>query len=63
MLFMGTEKFPDEAEYDEYISKNSGSTNAFTDKQITAYMFDVSNAAFEGALDRFAQFFISPLFS
>ena len=31
MLFMGTDKFPDEAEYDDYVSKNSGSTNAFTD--------------------------------
>ena len=62
MLFMGTSKYPNEAEYNDYISKNSGQTNAFTDSLITCYMFDVANNAFEGALDRFSQFFISPLF-
>jgi len=51
---MGTKKYPDEAEYDDFISKNSGSTNAYTSKLITAYMFEVSNHALEGALDRFA---------
>ena len=30
LLFMGTEKFPSENEYSEYLSKNSGYSNAFT---------------------------------
>jgi insulysin len=62
MLFMGTQKYPNEAEYNDYISKNSGQTNAFTDKMNTVFIFDVANTAFEEALDRFSQFFISPLF-
>lgn len=31
MLFMGSEKFPNENEYDEYLTKHGGSCNAFTD--------------------------------
>ncbi len=30
MLFLGTEKYPDQAEYKEYLGKNSGSSNAYT---------------------------------
>ena len=59
---MGTEKYPSENEYDEYLSKNGGSSNASTGEDDTTYYFDVNNEAFEGALDRFAQFFISSLF-
>ncbi|CAK67395.1 unnamed protein product (macronuclear) [Paramecium tetraurelia] len=63
MLFMGTDKYPKENEYQQYISKNAGSTNAFTSELNTNFFFSVGNQALEGALDRFAQFFISPLFS
>lgn len=62
MLFMGTEKYPKEDEYSEYLNQNSGSSNAFTDLDVTNYYFDVSNEAFEGAMDRFAQFFLKPIF-
>jgi nardilysin len=31
MLFMGSEKFPDENEYDSFLSKHGGSSNAFTE--------------------------------
>ncbi|CAD8058440.1 unnamed protein product [Paramecium sonneborni] len=63
MLFMGTDKYPNENEYQQYISKNAGSTNAFTSELNTNFFFSVANQALEGALDRFAQFFICPLFS
>ena len=63
LLFMGTEKFPSENEYDEYLSKNGGESNAYTDSDKTVYYFDVDNDAFEGAVDRFAQFFICPKFN
>ncbi|ODV83849.1 hypothetical protein CANARDRAFT_9139 [[Candida] arabinofermentans NRRL YB-2248] len=62
LLFMGTEKYPSENEYSSYLSKNSGFSNAFTSAQHTNYYFEVTNDAMEGALDRFSQFFISPLF-
>jgi insulysin len=62
MLFMGTSKFPDENEYNVYLSSHGGSSNAYTDLEATNYHFIVSSDHFEGALDRFSQFFISPLF-
>jgi hypothetical protein len=31
MLFMGSDKFPDENEYDSFLSKHGGSSNAFTE--------------------------------
>lgn len=62
MLFMGTEKYPDENEYNQFLSENGGDSNAYTTKDATNYYFEVSNKAFDIALDKFAQFFISPLF-
>lgn len=63
MLFLGTEKYPDEAEYTEYLTQNGGYSNAYTAGDHTNYHFEVFPDAFEGALDRFAQFFIAPLFT
>ncbi len=31
MLFMGSEKFPDENEYDSYLASKGGGANAFTE--------------------------------
>jgi insulysin len=44
------------------LSHHGGSFNAATAKEHTKYGFDVSPDSLYGALDRFAQFFISPLF-
>lgn len=72
MLFLGTEKYPKEEEYEEFLGSNGGMSNAYTDMEDTNYYFNVAplgeeegkgvSAALAGALDRFAQFFISPLF-
>ncbi len=62
MLFMGTEKYPDVDEYSSFIRRNGGSDNAFTADDATTYFFDIKAEALEPALDRFAQFFIAPLF-
>jgi insulysin len=63
MLFLGTAKYPDVAEYSSYISQHGGYSNAYTSLDHTNYQFEVSHTAFAGALDRFAQFFIAPLFT
>jgi insulysin len=60
---MGTEKYPKENDYNQYLSEHSGHSNAFTGMENTNYYFEVAQEWLEGALDRFAQFFISPLFS
>ena len=63
MLFLGTEKYPDVDEYSTYLRTFGGSSNAYTSGDHTNYQFQVLPDGYEGALDRFAQFFISPLFT
>lgn len=60
MLFLGTKKYPKVGGYDEYLKANGGWSNAGTGQQHTNYFFEVNQGAFNEALDRFAQFFISP---
>ncbi|KAG8529895.1 uncharacterized protein KY384_005376 [Bacidia gigantensis] len=77
LLFMGTKKYPVENEYSRYLTAHSGYSNAYTASTQTNYYFEVSSSSqsgengvvngnppspLYGALDRFAQFFISPLF-
>lgn len=72
---MGTKKFPVENEYGQYLSSHSGSSNAYTASTSTNYYFEVAAkpandeeptsenpSPLYGALDRFSQFFIEPLF-
>jgi len=63
MLFLGTEPYPQSDAYQQYISDNAGSHNAFTAQQDTNYFFDIEPSALPGALDRFSEFFLSPLFN
>ncbi len=63
MLFLGTEKYPDVDEYSSYLKTYGGYSNAYTASDHTNYQFQVLPDGFEGALDRFSQFFISPLFT
>lgn len=62
MLFLGSEKYPSEADFDAYLQRNGGQNNAYTARDRTNYFLQIPHAAFEGALDRFAQFFIAPRF-
>lgn len=63
MLFLGTEKYPEKNDYNKYLSQNGGSYNASTHMDHTLYYFDVHAEKLRDALDRFAQFFIAPLFT
>ncbi|MFV0277617.1 MAG: insulinase family protein, partial [Parahaliea sp.] len=62
MLFLGTDKYPNPAEYEEFITEHGGSRNAYTSFEHTNYFFDINAAYLPEALDRFAQFFIAPRF-
>ncbi len=62
MLFLGTDKYPDAAEYERFITEHGGSRNAYTSMEHTNYFFDVNAPYLPEALDRFAQFFIAPRF-
>ena len=62
MLFLGTERFPVEGDFERFVSAAGGSNNAYTDSEDTNYFFDVTPSALPGALERFAGFFYAPLF-
>eukprot|EP00884_Botryococcus_braunii_P020235 jgi/Botrbrau1/6896/Bobra.67_3s0015.1 len=61
MLFMGSKQYPDENDYDSYLSKHGGASNAYTELEYTNFHFECKPDALRGALERFAQFFIAPL--
>ena len=62
MLFLGTEKYPSADEYSDFISRHGGRYNAYTAQDHTNYFFEIAHGQLYGALDRFAQFFVAPLF-
>ncbi len=62
MLFLGTEKYPELDGFRGFIDQHGGSSNAYTAIELTNYNFRVDADQLEPALDRFAQFFIQPLF-
>ncbi len=61
MIFMGSEKYPGENDYDSFITSHGGFDNAFTEQDCTVYYFDISTEFLEPALDIFAHCFIDPL--
>ncbi|XP_063697164.1 insulin-degrading enzyme [Culicoides brevitarsis] len=63
MLFLGTKKYPDENEYTSFLAANGGTSNAATYADMTKYYFEVVPDKLDDALDRFAHFFIDPLFT
>ncbi|CAN8074625.1 unnamed protein product [Agarophyton chilense] len=75
MLFLGTEKYPDEDSYNNFLAENGGRSNAYTSQEHTNYHFQIMIAdknheeadekmpPFKEALDRFSQFFKTPLFT
>mmetsp|Transcript_123470 Transcript_123470/g.360572 ORF Transcript_123470/g.360572 Transcript_123470/m.360572 type:complete len:1001 (-) Transcript_123470:106-3108(-) len=62
LLFLGTAKYPDATEWDRFMARHGGSNNAYTAAERTVYFNEVGHAGFDEGLDRFAQFFIAPLF-
>tara|TARA_R110002110_G_scaffold245617_4_gene462055 strand:- start:43509 stop:46364 length:2856 start_codon:yes stop_codon:yes gene_type:complete len=62
MLFLGTDKYPDAGDYQQYLAEHGGSHNAYTSFEHTNYFFDIQAQYLPGALDRFARFFIAPRF-
>lgn len=41
MLFLGTEEYPKEGSFEQFLQNNSGRSNAFTDSEDTVYYFDM----------------------
>ena len=62
MLFLGSEKYPDENYFSKNIKSNGGNSNAYTGLYETVYYFNCINNM-ENILDIFSRFFIDPLFN
>ncbi|VDM29183.1 unnamed protein product [Toxocara canis] len=63
MLFLGTQKYPNENEYNKFIAENGGMDNASTFPDHTRYFFDIAPAHLKKALDILVQFFLCPQFT
>ena len=61
MIFMGSEKYPEESKYSNYISENGGYTNAYTQFENTNFHFEISYEGLRVALDMMAHNFHTPL--
>src|SRR5690625_2596706 len=62
MLFLGTEKYPEPTELQNFLAENAGHTNAYTARDHTNYFFQAPTAPLDAALDRFSDYFTPPLF-
>ncbi|WP_333798311.1 insulinase family protein [Rheinheimera sp.] len=63
LVFLGSEKFPQSGEYQQFIANNGGSHNAWTGTEHSCFYFDISHEAFTAALERFADMLGAPRFS
>jgi insulysin len=63
MLDLGTQKYPESDSFANFISEHNGYYNAKTDYENTKYILSIDSNYLDEALDRFAQFFICPLFN
>ena len=51
MIFMGSDKYPEESAFSDHISSNGGYSNAYTEYEYTNYQFQVNYKALQKALD------------
>lgn len=47
MVFMGSEKYPDENSFDKFVTLNGGYDNACTDAETTVFYFECQRKAFK----------------
>ncbi|KAK3915014.1 Nardilysin [Frankliniella fusca] len=61
MVFMGSEKFSGENDFDDFVKRHGGYDNASTECEATNFYFECQEKRLLHTMDMFAQFFISPL--
>ena len=62
LLFAATEKYPEADGFPDFVREHDGSYNAYAATDRTTFYFLLKANRLPEALDRFAQFFIAPLF-
>ncbi|KAG6546103.1 hypothetical protein Mapa_012509 [Marchantia paleacea] len=63
MLYFSNEKYPEEGSFKKFLVAHGGDSNAYTSCLNTNFQFEINADHLEEGLDRFAQFFICPLFA
>lgn len=63
MLFLGSEKYPNENEINSYLPVAGGYSNAQTTETLTKYVMSARGKYLDASLDRFSQMFKTPLLS
>ena len=61
MVFMGSEKFSGENDFDDFVKRHGGYDNASTECEATNFYFECQEKKLLRTMDMFAQFFIAPL--
>ena len=61
LLFMGSEKYPEQNEYHSYIQNNGGSDNAFTSDNMTCYYLSLETSFLKKGIEMLSWFFRLPL--
>ncbi len=61
LLFMGSEKYPEQNEYHSYIQINGGYDNAFTSDNITCYFISLETTFLNKGIEMLSWFFRAPL--
>ncbi|XP_071653509.1 insulin-degrading enzyme-like [Temnothorax longispinosus] len=62
MLHRGSEKYRAPDDFEKYVSQFGGKRNSETRSNCTSYYFNIHPDNLDEGLDKFAQFFIAPLF-
>ena len=61
MVFMGSEKFPGENYFSDWLAQHWGSENAMTDSEQTTFYFECHPKHLKEGLDIFSGYFLNPL--
>ena len=61
MVFMGSEKFPGENHFSDWLAQHWGSENAMTDSEQTTFYFECHPKHLKEGLDIFSGYFLNPL--
>mmetsp|Transcript_30638 Transcript_30638/g.59768 ORF Transcript_30638/g.59768 Transcript_30638/m.59768 type:complete len:1142 (+) Transcript_30638:56-3481(+) len=63
MLFLGNKKYPVENNFQKWLDSHGGNANAYTGTENTNFYFECQSTSLLEGLERWSQFFVSPLFS
>ncbi|XP_052845822.1 nardilysin [Drosophila gunungcola] len=61
MIFMGSKKFPVENEFDAFVTKSGGFSNAHTENEETCFYFEVDESHLDKSMDLFMNLIKAPL--